>query len=198
MIPEMIPREKLPLLGALSPDTLPPALSGDLPMTDILDIKPSIPLEGTLLLLPWVAGTIALLLLAALVLWRYLRKKRFLPEAPDPGKEAETRLRQLMQAEKMPLRERYFEVALILRLGLEARLLRGAREKTLEEIRAGLQNLPEAPEMVEELFPLLRRLGEVQFHNRIPSEEEFYRHAALLEKLLSPGFCAPGVSEEKS
>jgi len=189
------------LLGALSPDLspdvflkgLPEELSGissqEPPMTDILDIKASIPLpQQDPSLLPWILGGVALVLGGSLLLWWLCRKPSRTSGEENLREQALERLELLRKKEDLPLRERYFELALVLRLALEGSFLPKAREKTLEELRQAFEETPEAIPLQKDLLDLLKRLGEVQFSGRSSSEEEFSRHLLLLEEMTRHAF----------
>ncbi len=181
---------KLSLLGALSAD-----LSRDLPMTDILDIKPSIDLPKDPFLLPWILGGAGVLLLGSLLLGWFFRKRSHPSPEEDLREEARRRLKLLEEEREIPLRERYFELALVLRLALEGSLFPKAREKTLEELRLLLEDLPDTIPLKRDTHLLLRRLGEIQFGAAPSSEEEFSRHLLLVEQLVEHDFFQENVSE---
>ncbi len=184
------------LLGALSPDVflkgLPEELSGispqEPPMTDILDIKTSVPLPQEFSLLPWILGGVALILGGSLLFWWFCRKRPRISEERNLREQALERLELLREKEDSPLRERYFELALVLRLALEGSFLPKAREKTLEELRQACGEAPEDIPLQKDLLDLLKRLGEVQFGGLSSSEEEFSRHLLLLEELTQHAF----------
>ena len=180
---------KIPLLRGLSPD-----ISPDIPMTDILDIKPSIALPEDPSLFPWILGGAGGLLLGFLLLWWFFCKRTH----PSPGEnlreEARQRLKFLGEERGIPLRERYFELALVLRLALEDSLFPKAREKTLEELRLFLEDLPEATPLKRDMHLLLRRLGEIQFGAAPSSEEEFSRHVLLVEQMVDRNFFQENAS----
>jgi hypothetical protein len=187
----------LSLLGALSPDVflkgLPEELSGissqEPPMTDILNIKASIPLpQQDPSLLPWILGGVALILGGSLLLWWIFRKRSRISEERNLREQALERLELLREKGDIPLRERYFELALVLRLALEGSFLPKAREKTLEELRQACGEAPEDIPLQKDLLDLLKRLGEVQFGGLSSSEEEFSRHLLLLEELTKHAF----------
>lgn len=181
---------KISLLGALSAD-----LSPDLPITDILDIKPSVDLPEDPSLLPWIIGGAGALLLGSLLLWWFFRKRSRPSPEEDLREEARRRLKRLGEEREAPLRERYFELALVLRLALEDSLFPKAREKTLEELHFLLEDLPNPMPLKRDIHLLLRRLGEIQFGAVPSSEEEFSRHLLLVEQLVEHSFFQKNASE---
>ncbi len=191
------PLRKIPLLAALSPGSpdflpgLPGGISQDLPMSDILDIKSSVIFPEEPSYWPWICGAAAIFFLGILLFWWWhRRKKHALFEKFDPAEEARTRLKNLQEGKDQTLSEKYHELALILRLALEASLLPGAREKTLEEIWHSLPRF--GPKLSDkerrELECFLRRLGEVQFGKDLPSENELEQHLELITELVNRNF----------
>jgi hypothetical protein len=132
--------------------------------------------------------------MGSLLLWWLLRRRSRPSPEEDLREEALQRLKLLGEESEISLRERYFELALALRLALEDSLFPKAREKTLEELRLLLEDLPETLPLKRDLQLLLQRLGEIQFGAAPSSSEEFFRHRLLVEQLVERNFFQESAS----
>jgi Domain of unknown function (DUF4381) len=167
-------------------------------MTDIHDIKP-------ILYIPadwgwWVWALIALVLLAAgLVWWRWRRRHPVQPavtvEPLSPHDEAYVKLDALAQGEGIAGKLYYFRLSAILRHYMERRFGLPAAEMTLEELLPELACLPLGADLVQPLKSFCRAAELIKFADAPVDSASMARDLAFVRTFVQR--TTPPEADEK-
>ncbi len=172
------------LASALSSNDVFP-LSQEVPMEDICDIKPMIPLAHTGIS-PWVwivAGGIVPGLLLGAGYFVFPKKKKT-PFLQSHLQRAEILREKLRYSQKIPMEERYHVLGMMLRFILVHTSMPQALALTLEEIHRHIMNAPEGFAFKEDVEAFIRELGEIEYGGVVPEEKDFLRDRAMMENFL--------------
>ena len=136
------------------------------PMTDILDIKPPVPVGGDNILFYAAAAIGVVLLLLALLYWQRRRRRGELPIAVPRIPSHEAALQAMNELAMIPPSQGkvfYFRLGEVLRVYLQQRFRIDAPEMTTEELTPQLGRLPIAELDTQSLATLFRSGDLVKF-----------------------------------
>jgi hypothetical protein len=178
---------------ALADETLAPKIPGKgnprrPPMTDIHDIKPLVDIGGDI---PWglilVIAAIIIILLAAFLYWRHLRKsievKDVIVELP-PEVNAHRALDQMIDVNQIDGKTFYYNLSAILRQYIFERFHLNAPEMTTEELLPRLGPLNLDPELFNGFSRLCRGADPIKFAGQRPQIRQMELDLMFVRKFV--------------
>ena len=179
-------------LGAYANETSSPKLPGSTPqrppMTDIHDIKPLVHIGGDI---PWgvilVIAAIIIILLAAFLYWRHLRKsievKDVIVELP-PEVNAHRALDQMTDVNQIDGKAFYYNLSAILRQYIFERFRLNAPEMTTEELLPQLGPLDLDSELYDGVLRLCQGADPIKFAGQRPQIRQMELDLMFVRKFV--------------
>ncbi len=168
------------------------------PMTDILDIKPPVPVGGDGILFYVAAAIGAILVLLAFFYWQRRRRGGVHPIAVPRISPHEAALRAMEELAMMPPSQGkvfYFRLGEVLRAYLRQRFRIDAPEMTTEELTPKLGSLPIAESDTQSLAALFRSGDLVKFADVPAKTTQMKTDLSAAEAFVTTTAAQPGSAE---